>query len=275
MSTMKPTLCRRFWLVAFAGLLVCASVGTADAAGNSITVVSDHQAGRSKAEQLAKGDLSLYVKINGSVILFDTGDKTSPLLQNLEELGLDATLIDAVVLSHSHSDQIHGELSDVLTVISSKAKIYVPAPAGEAVLLKNPGANVVPVSKPTRVLPGAWLVGPLQVGSAEGTAAEQALVLDRHDGLVVIVGCSFPGVASVVQQVKEVFGHRRIKLLAGGFHLRGISKKEIREISLNLQQKGVKGLALSRCTGDPALKIFREEWGDRVVSLDFGNTIDY
>ena len=66
-----------------------------------------------------------------------------------------------------------------------------------------------------------------------------------------------------------------IKLLAGGFHLRGISKKEIREISLNLQQKGVKGLALSQCTGDPALKIFREEWGDRVVSLDFGKTIRF
>ena len=272
---MKSTLDCRVWCAAVAALLVCSSAGTADAVGNSITVVSDHQAGRSKAEQLAKGDLSLYVKVNGSVILFDTGDKTSPVLQNLEELGLDATLIDAVVLSHSHSDQIHGELSHVLTVISSKTKIYVPAPAGEAVSLKNPGANVVPVSKPTRVLPGAWLVGPLQVGSAEGTAAEQALVLDQHDGLVVIVGCSFPGVASVVQQVKEVFGHRRIKLLAGGFHLRGTSKKEIREISLNLQQKGVKGLALSQCTGDPALKIFRQEWGDRVVSLEFGSTVNF
>jgi len=272
---MKSTLGCRVWCAAVAGLLVCSPIGAADPPANSITVVSSHLMGKSKAELSAKGGLSLCVKVNGKVILFDTGDEASPLLKNLEELGLDATLIDAVVLSHSHSDQIHGELSDVLTATSSKVKIYVPAPAGEAVSLKNLGANVVPVSKPTRILPDAWLVGPLQVDSEEDTAVEQALVLDRHDGLVVIVGCSFPGVASVVQQVKEVFGHRRIKLLAGGFHLRGISKKEIREISLNLQQKGVKGLALSRCTGDPALKIFREEWGDRVVSLDFGNTIDY
>ena len=275
MSTMKSMLCRRFWIVAFAGLLVFSSVGEAGAPGNSITVVSDHPPGKSKAELLATGGLSMYVKVNGNVILFDTGNTAGPLLERLEESGLDAALIDAVVLSHGQSNHVHGDLSDVLSATSSKAKIYVPAPAAEKVSQGIPGANVVAVSKPIRVLPDAWLVGPLQVDAGEGTTVGQALVLDRPDGLVVIVGCSYPSVPSVVQQIKEVFGHRRINLLAGGFHLRGTSKKDIREISLNLQQKGVKCLALSQCTGDPAMKIFREEWGDRVVSLDFGKPIGY
>jgi 7,8-dihydropterin-6-yl-methyl-4-(beta-D-ribofuranosyl)aminobenzene 5'-phosphate synthase len=269
---MKPTLSRRFWHGAFATLLVCSSVATAGAAGNSITVVSDHPAGKSKAELATRGGLAMYVKVNGKAILFDTGATDSPLLKNLEELGLDATLIEAVVISHSRSDHIH-DLSGLLSGISGKARVFVPAPAGEAVSQQNPDAEVVPVSKPTRVLPDAWLVGPLQVDSGEGTTVGQALVLDRNDGLVVIVGCSYADVVSVVQQVKEVFGHRRIQLLAGGFHLRRISKNEIREISLNLQQKGVKGLALSQCTGSPGLKIFREEWGDRVVSLDYGDIL--
>jgi 7,8-dihydropterin-6-yl-methyl-4-(beta-D-ribofuranosyl)aminobenzene 5'-phosphate synthase len=242
---------------------------------DSITVVSSHLIGKSKAELAKKGGSSLYVKVNGKAILFDTGDGASPLLKNLEELSLDANLIDAVVYSHNQSDRVHGDVLDGLSATTETLKIYVPAPVGNAVLEQNSRANVVAVSKPTRVLLDAWLVGPMQFDSESGATVEQALVLDHPDGLVVIVGCSFPSVVSVVQQVKEVFGHRRIKLVAGGVHLRGTPKSEIRELSLGLQQKGVKGLALSQCTGEAALKIFRQEWGDRVVSLEFGSTIRF
>jgi hypothetical protein len=37
---------------------------------------------------------------------------------------------------------------------------------------------------------------------------------------------------------------------------------------------GVKGFALGGCTGDRALKIFRSEWGDRLVTFDRGDTIN-
>ena len=131
------------------------------------------------------------------------------------------------------------------------------------------------VLKPTRVLPDAWIVGPIELETKGRPLIEQALVLDQPDGLVVIVGCSHPEIIEVVQQVKEVFGHRRIKLVAGGVHLQKTPSDEIREISLKLQQKGVKSLALSNCTGAPAMRIFRQEWGDRVVSLDGGDTIEF
>ena len=270
---MKSTVHCRVVYSVLASLWACSSAWAADRAANSITVVSSHIMGGSKAEREAEGGRSLYVKVNGDVILFDTGDATSHLLERLEELRLDPALIAAVVLSHSQPDQAHGELRDLLSATSSEAKIYVPAPAGEATSQRNPGATVVAVAKPTRVVPDAWLVGPIQLDIEGETTEELALVLDRPEGLVVIVGCSHPGIAEVVQQVKEVFGYRRIKLVAGGLHLQSTSKKEIREISLSLQQKGVQELALSACTGEPALKIFRQEWGDRVVSLDRGDTI--
>jgi len=272
---MKSTMYYRVWFAALVGLLICSSVAAADPPADSVTVVSSHLTGKSKAEVLARGGLSLFVKVNGKAILFDTGTKDGPLLKNLEELGLNATLIDAIVFSHSQSDRVHDELPDVLNATSSKAKVYVPASAAEAVSQKNPGANVVLVSKPTRVLPDAWLVGPMHLDSEGGETVQQALVLDRPDGLIVVVGCSDRAIVSVVQQVKEVFGHRRIQLVAGGFHLRGTSKDDVRELSLRLQQKGVKSLALSNCTGDPALKIFRQEWGDRLVSFDFGKPLRF
>jgi len=274
MSTMNSTLWHRVWCAVFAGLIVCSSAWAINPSTDSITAVYDHPQGKSKTELSAKGGLSTFVKFNGNAILFDTGGEACPLVQNLEELGLDATLIDAIVLSHNHWNHVYG-LPGVLSATAMKPKVYVPAPAAEGFLQQNPRADVVAVSKPTGILPGAWLVGPMQLDFRGGKIAEQVLVLDRKDGLVVIVGCSHRGIVSVVEQVKEVFGHRKIKLVAGGFHLRAVSKKEIKEISLRLQQMGVKSLALSHCTGDPALKIFREEWGDRVVSLDFGDTIDF
>jgi 7,8-dihydropterin-6-yl-methyl-4-(beta-D-ribofuranosyl)aminobenzene 5'-phosphate synthase len=274
-NQMKSTLCCRICSTVFAVLLACSSVAAANLPNNSITVVSSHVIGKSKAELSEHGGLSLYVKVDGEVILFDTGEENSPLLKNLEELGLDVAQIDAVVISHSHSEKIHGELLDVLSATEGKPKTFVPAPAIDAFLRQYPGANVVAVAKPTRILPDAWLVGPLRLETEGEADAVQALVLDQPDGLVVIVGCSFPGVASLVQQVKEVFGFRRIKLVAGGFHLQATSKAEIREISLSLQQKGVKGLALGPCTGEAAMKIFRQEWGDQAVTLDFGNPVRF
>jgi 7,8-dihydropterin-6-yl-methyl-4-(beta-D-ribofuranosyl)aminobenzene 5'-phosphate synthase len=254
--------------------MVCVSGWTATPPADSITVVYNHNHGKSKPELSKKGGLSAYVKFKDKAILFDTGGEANPLVQNLEELGLDANLIDAVVLSHNHWDHVYG-LPGVLSASAMEPKVYVPAPAAEGISQQNPRADIVAVSKPTGIMPNAWLVGPMQLEYRGGTIGEQTLVLDKKDGLVVIVGCSHPGIVSVLKQVKEVFGHRKIKLVVGGFHLRATSKKEIREISLKLQQMGVESLALSHCTGDHALKIFRDEWGDRVVSFDLGDTINF
>ena len=271
---MKSTLFCRAIVAVLAGLLVCSSVGTASPPDNSITAVSSHEPSKSKAELFTKGGLSTYVKVEGKVILFDTGGEATPLLENLEKSGLDVTLIGAIVLSHNDPDRVFG-LTDLLNAAAEKPKVFAPPTAARAMMEANPEALVVAVSKPTLVLPDAWLVGPIQLENEGVTFYEQALVIDRPDGLVVIVGCSHPEIISVVQQVKEVFGHRTIKLVAGGFHLQKIPKDEIREISLKLEQKGVKSLALGNCTGEPAMKIFRQEWGDRVVSFDRGDTIRF
>ena len=271
---MKSTIRPEFWVAALVGLLVCSSAGATSPSSDSITVVYNPIRGKSKTEHSANDGLSTYVKFNGKVILFDTGSGANPLEQNLEDLGLDASVIDAIVLSHDHWDHVSG-LPGVLSATAMEPKVYVPAPAAQEILQQNPQANVVAVSKPTGILPDAWLVGPMRLEYGGGTIVEQALVLDQNDGLVVIVGGSHPGIVSVVEQVKQVFGYRKIKLVVGGFHLRAISKKEIRDMSLRLQQMGVKSLALSHFTGDHALKIFRHEWGDRVVAFDLGDTIDF
>jgi len=270
---MKPTWWFRISYSILAVLLL-PSIAAAQASTNSMTVANSHPSSKAKADIQPKGALSAYVRVEAGVILFDTGSSTEPLIPKLVELNLDTAVIDAVTLSHDDPGHYHG-LADILKATALKPKVYVPASVGEKVSIQNPGATVVAVAKPTRVLPDAWLVGPIPVEFEGETSTAQALVIDQPDGLVVIVGCTNPAVVTIVKQVKEIFGHRRIKLIAGGIHLRATKRNDVREISLKMQQMGIKGLALSECTGEPALKIFREEWGDRVASFDFGDTVGF
>jgi len=101
------------------------------------------------------------------------------------------------------------------------------------------------------------------------------LVIDEPSGLVIIAGCTHPDIVSIAKEVKAVFGARKIKMVAGGFHFQAASRNEIKETSLGLQTMGINQLALSRCAGEPALKIFRKEWGVRLVSFNQGDTIRF
>jgi 7,8-dihydropterin-6-yl-methyl-4-(beta-D-ribofuranosyl)aminobenzene 5'-phosphate synthase len=271
---MKSTLSCKSWIPVFAVSIACASLATAEPPDNSLTVVTAHVPGASKAELSTKGAMSVYVRINGKVVLFDTGAEDNLLGKNLEDLGLATNPIDAVVLSHNNPGDFDG-LPDTLGAAASKAKIFVPAPVGESFFRHDPNIETVAVTKPVGVLPDAWLIGPMQYESPEGNFAEQVLVLDIPDGLVVVVGCSHPGIISVVRRVKQYFGARKIQLVAGGPHLGAASKNEIKEISLNFQQMGIEKLAFGQCTGNTALKIFRRDWRERLVSFDFGNTVRF
>ncbi len=271
---MKSTIWNRAGFALGAIVLLCSPIAYAKASGNSLEVVSIHAGGDSKTEVSSRGGLSTIVLFKDSTILFDTGAEGEKLLRNMEVSGIDAKNIDAIVISHNQWDRLDG-LSDVLGAADMVPKVYVPAPGREEILRENPQADVIAVEKAVGILPDTWLLGPLKVDADDTNAAAQVLVLDSRDGLVVIVGCSYPGVISIVEQVKEIIGHRKIQLLAGGFHLRGIKRNEIKEISLRLQTMGVKKLALGGCTSEPAIKVFRQEWGDQVVFLNLGNSVGF
>ena len=60
----------------------------------------------------------------------------------------------------------------------------------------------------------------------------------------------------------------------GGFHLGGRSDAEIRAIIQRLKELGVKKVAPSHCTGDNAMRIFRDEWADDFIEGGLGTFIE-
>ena len=65
-----------------------------------------------------------------------------------------------------------------------------------------------------------------------------------------------------------------IYLLMGGFHLASKSDAQVRKIINRLKALGVKKVAPSHCTGDNAIRMFREAWADDFIEGGLGAVIE-
>jgi 7,8-dihydropterin-6-yl-methyl-4-(beta-D-ribofuranosyl)aminobenzene 5'-phosphate synthase len=201
-------------------------------------------------------------------LLFDTGGNGDILLSNMTRLGLDPEAIDAVVLSHLHADHTGG----LAALLSHNPDLTVYIPESFPLSFRQDvtalGAGIETVSGPRQLMPGVYSTG--EMGAF---IREQGLILDTPVGLVLITGCAHPDVTAMAAQARRFLG-RDIYLLMGGFHLGGKSDAEIRGIIRRLRELGVKKVAPSHCTGENALRRFREEWGDDFVDGGLGAVIE-
>ena len=147
-------------------------------------------------------------------LLFDTGADGATLLYNMRRLGIDPSRIGIIVISHAHGDHTGG-LPDILK-INKHAEIYVPASSAIGIT----GSKVTLVSKPLQISEGIFSTGELK-------GIEQSLILRTSKGIVVVAGCSHPGVGTILDTAAaygKIYG-----IIGGphGFHefdrLRGLS----------------------------------------------------
>ena len=200
-------------------------------------------------------------------VLFDTGGNGDILLSNMQRLGLDPEGVDAIVLSHIHSDHTGG-LGDFLAR-NPDVTVYMPEsfPASFRREAERLGAAIVTVSGPQQLMDSVY-----STGEMGWTIKEQALIVDTREGLIVITGCAHPNVADMAEQAQAYLG-KDIYLLMGGFHLGGRSDAEIRAIIQRLKELGIRKVAPSHCTGDNAIRMFRDAWGDNFVEGGLGAAI--
>jgi 7,8-dihydropterin-6-yl-methyl-4-(beta-D-ribofuranosyl)aminobenzene 5'-phosphate synthase len=200
-------------------------------------------------------------------ILFDTGGDGTTLLSNMERMSIDPEVIDIVVLSHIHGDHTGGLRS--LLAINPDATVYVPlsfpSDFKREVCLR--GARIVEISKPVEIMTDVYSTGEL------GTKIkEQALILQGKEGLTIVTGCAHPGVITMAKKAMQLLDDE-IYLITGGFHLGGATEKEIKRIIAELQALGVKMIAPSHCTGEKAMKMFRNAWNQNFIEGGCGAAI--
>ena len=269
MRTMQRFNSRFVWL-AFVGtlLLLCtwrAMAGQAasfnpDAGSIEITVLYDNYA----LTEGLRTDWGFACIIKGTEknILFDTGANGAILLENMDKLPVSARDASLLVISHDHGDHTYG-LSSFLSR-NSNILAYLPS-AALVQAIQSQGARAQVSSGPVQICEKVHLIEPM---SGAGTL-EQSLVLDTNKGLVVLTGCAHPGIVPIITKAKQML-NKDIYLVMGGFHLLDLSDSQVRGVIQQFRQLGVRKVGASHCTGDRAIALFKQAYGDDFVPLGVG-----
>ncbi len=186
----------------------------------------------------------------GDDLLFDTGSDPEDELKNLQKV-TDPSKIKEIVISHSHWDHTGGLLA--LVNKSPHVKIYVGGSFSGKFEeeLKRKGANVERGSGWRKLREKIW-IGP----ELPEPVPEQFLTIEGKDRVLLIGGCSHPGIENFALLTQEKF-HKPLYIM-GGFHLFSSTKGRIREVAEKLKNLKVEKAYPSHCTGEKAYGIFSD-----------------
>ncbi|MBN2354472.1 MBL fold metallo-hydrolase, partial [candidate division KSB1 bacterium] len=142
---------------------------------------------------------SCLIQGTEKTILFDTGTKGDILLRNMERMKVDLSKIDLIVISHMHGDHTGG-LASVLDKVKN-IPVYLPASASKSQqrAIQNSGGKVILCKDSVSPCKDVFTTG--EMGDE---IKEQSLLIKTAKGLVVITGCSHPGVADIAKRAGEI-----------------------------------------------------------------------
>jgi len=290
-------------LILFIGAVTLFAAPTASAtpANAQITVLYD-AFGKAPGMQKDWG-YSALIEYAGKRILFDTGNNPDILAQNAKAKRIDLSKLDFVVMSHRHGDHMGG-LAYLLKV-NPAVRIYAPkegfgvygADLPSSFYRKDsslspeqryydgvppeilrfgsawPGANFQLVEKNTEIGSNIHLIA--LVSDKPGTLElrELSLAINTPEGIVLVVGCSHPGIDKIVAAAAVI--NPRIHVIAGGLHLVVTSDADIEKIVTALHETlKVQYVAPGHCTGEPAFTALKKAFGDRYMNAGLGTTLE-
>jgi len=217
---------------------------------------------------LSPWGISLLIRVQDSLILFDAGPNPEALEVNSRLLGINLSNLKFVVISHEHGDH-WGGLRYVARVAPHTA-VYVPAGMSSSVksAIANLGFKVIEVHN-TTVVNGCVAI----IGELLGPPWEQALAVNvKGLGLIVLVGCSHPGVDRIVAKAVKDLNIKPYAVI-GGFHLMGASRDEVEYIVKNLIKLGVKRVYPIHCSGDLIRELMKSEYPEIYGDGHVGTTL--
>jgi 7,8-dihydropterin-6-yl-methyl-4-(beta-D-ribofuranosyl)aminobenzene 5'-phosphate synthase len=271
------------------------------ATGNRVTILYD---AFGKSPTMTKDwGYSALVEYGGKRILFDTGNNPNIFAKNVKAAGVDLRKLDFVVISHRHLDHTAG-LNHLLTV-NPDVKIYAPKEPfgvfgsslpskfyrqqdslppemryfdghpGEVLTFGTawPTGKFVTVDSTLEVAPGVHLISLISENVGTKELRELSMVMETPQGMIVVAGCSHPGIEKIVTAATGI--DRHVHMVLGGLHLPAATDQEIARIAAALHDTyKVDLIAPGHCTGEPAFYRFKKTWKDRYIYAGVGSVID-
>jgi len=91
---------------------------------------------------------------------------------------------------------------------------------------------------------------------------ELSLAINTPDGIVLIVGCSHPGIEAIVAEAAAI--NPRIRFVAGGFHLVAAQDAVLEKVVAALRDTyKVERIAPGHCSGEHTFSVVKQIFGDR------------
>jgi 7,8-dihydropterin-6-yl-methyl-4-(beta-D-ribofuranosyl)aminobenzene 5'-phosphate synthase len=243
------------------------------------------------------------VESGGKRILFDTGNNADIFAQNVRALGIDLRRLDFVVVSHRHGDHVAG--LNYLLRVNPHVKIYAPREnfgvfgsalpgtfyrrdstlpdsmryfnAASREELRSgtpwPTANFSWVDSLTEVAPGVAIISTISNTPGTLELRELSLAVRTPKGLVLLVGCSHPGIETILDASRRWSDH--VHLIFGGLHLVNSPDSAITRIATALHDTWrIDGIAPGHCTGEPGFAALKRLFGARYVYAGLGTVIE-
>lgn len=180
-----------------------------------------------EGEFLTEQGVSYYIKADDTGILFDTGlndeeKHPSPLLKNMEALGITLKDFNYVFITHLHGDHVGGSkwVSGNTFSLSGMQANLSHVKAFTPVSMKHPTAKIHHVEDPIVIANGIASIGSIRNPMFfAGETFEQALAINvKGKGIVIIVGCGHQGIHKIIDRVEALFD-TPIYGIIGGLHL--------------------------------------------------------
>lgn len=247
-------------------------------------------------------------------VAFDFGLTAYSMTHNWDALGLEASSIDAVALSHGHVDH-YGGLLGFLGAHRRSMKREMAFYGGADHFahrwterngrrvdlgtlsrgsLEAYDLDVRIAAEPTVLAEGVMLSGEMRRpmdfeaippslrverdGQLEQDTfiGEQTLIANVRDrGLVVVTSCSHRGIVGICRWAADVAGVSKIHAVIGGFHLSGLGEERIGRVVDAFRALELDYVIPQHCTGFEAMVGLHRHLGDRLVVSSVGSTFTF
>ncbi|AEE13837.1 beta-lactamase domain protein [Thermodesulfobium narugense DSM 14796] len=280
-------------------------------ASTRITILVDNIVlSSSPANLLAEHGFSALIETERQTFLYDTGSSGIVLLNNAHRLKKDLKNIDAIILSHNHSDHTGGlfALLDYLRkdirvyahhnifkkTFSKKTKkiTFIGIPFAKE-MLESLGANFIFLDSPIKINENIFLSYQIESSNSFEITDQNLLKLDENgqlvpdtfeedlsiyfknsDRLSVLTGCAHMGVINIVEQGKKVTGCKKLGAIIGGSHLGPASKEQQDKTIEALKELTPERIAFVHCTGLEMISRCANELKDKFIFSGVGSTFE-
>ena len=243
----------------------------------SVTCIVDEGAQVGTALIGSKGS-SMVVDVDGKRVMFNTGRSGRYLLHNMNQCGMKADSVDAVIISRPAIDQIGG-LNNFMTNRTVPVDVFSTDEAWDCKRLLGGlisadnigGIKKQPAGEDWIQLSEHLFLSPY----VNQDTKETAIVLVTADGPVVFCACAQSGISDVLSIVSERFG--KISALVGGIDLRKMKQPVVNEVAKTIREGfGIEDIRLNGCTAREGIQRMRVATSNDTIKDFFaGEVLEY